>query len=109
MNLKLVWILISIGIFGISTSKAESSTSDEQVRRCEEVLGACDAALTEAELTIKILDSSAKSCEDVVSKQDELIAEDKKRISELAASSEHSHIPHVAATSAAWLLLLILL
>ena len=69
----------------------------------------CDNALNEADLTIKILDSSVKSCEDVVSKQDLFIALNKQRISELAASSEHSHIPHVAATSAAWLLLLLLL
>lgn len=109
MNLKLAWILISIGIFGTNILKAESNTSDEQLRRCEEVLSACDDAFNQCVISEGVLEASLNSCEAVVHKQDELIEADKKRISDLAASSEHSHIPHVAATSGFWLILLLLL
>ena len=69
----------------------------------------CDEAFNQCAISEEILESSLKSCEEVVIKQDELISADKDRILDLSAKADHTHIPHVAGTSAFWLLLFFLL
>lgn len=83
--------------------------SDERLRRCEKVLGVCDAAFNDCNINLETLESALNSCEAVVSKQDELIAADKERIEVLVVGAGHSHVPVVAGTSAFWLILLLLL
>lgn len=69
---------------------------------CDEVLALCDQALTSEQ-------AAHTMCLEVVKIKDDKILADRTEIQRLSAVADHSHIPHVAGTSAFWIILLLLL
>lgn len=101
-------ILAGTLILGVSTKSQNARAADTipfivtTEVTCDEVLQACDEALTSETAAHTI-------CEEVVEVKEKKIQEDKVEIIRLSGIANHSHLPHIVGTSGFWLLLLILL